>query len=296
MIRPSRFFPNPETAADNSFQQTGLGQDEAELTENARREFDRAVEQLRGHGVTVHVMDDTASPEKPDAVFPNNWISTHHDGRIALFPMLSPARRLERRPDVIEELRRHYRVGEVVDYTAFEKSQQYLEGTGSLVLDHLNRGAYVSLSQRSHPAPLQRFCADFNFEPICFGSADAEGSTIYHTNVMMCLATHFALLGADCIADEMERETVRRHLAQSGRTVVELTQAQIAEFAGNAIELQNEREKLLVLSARGRASLTSEQIQAIEQHARIIPLQLPTIELAGGSARCMLATIHLPPR
>src|SRR3954451_21258641 len=160
MIRPHRFHPNPETAADNAFQREVESGELPEISRAAQREFDAAVETLRGAGVTVHVVDDTATPEKPDAVFPNNWFSTHHDGRVVLYPMYSAARRRERRLDVIDELRKHYRITDVIDYSSCEGEGRCLEGTGSLVLDHVNKLAYASLSHRTHPELLERFCKD----------------------------------------------------------------------------------------------------------------------------------------
>lgn len=293
MIRPHRFYPNPETAADNAFQQAVAAGELPAVSAAAQAEFDRAVEALRNAGVTVHVMDDTATPEKPDAVFPNNWFSTHHDGRVALYPMHSPARRRERRRDVIDMLRKHYCVTEVIDYSDEEKNGRALEGTGSIVLDHVNKIAYASLSQRTHPEVLKRFCRDFGYESVMFRSESEPGRPIYHTNVMMCIGSGFALVGLQNIPDEAERGGVQNLLEASGKEVIELTPAQIAEFAGNAIELHKDREKLLVLSARAAAALTSTQRAALERHARLLPLALPTIELAGGSARCMMATIHL---
>lgn len=295
MIRPHRFYPNPETAADNAFQETIAAGELPAVSAAARREFDRAAETLRDAGVTVHVVDDTATPDKPDAVFPNNWLSTHQDGRVALYPMYSEARRRERRQDVIDELRQHYKVTDVVDYSACEERGHCLEGTGSLVLDHVNKLAYASLSQRTHPEVLDRFCADFGYEAVKFRSASADGRPVYHTNVVMCVGSEFALIGLAMIPDEAERVGVQNLLEATGKKVVELGANQIAEFAGNAIELHNQREKLLVLSARAATALTSAQRQTIEKYARLLPLSLPTIELAGGSARCMIATIHLPP-
>lgn len=293
MIRPRRFFPNPETAADNTFQREISDLNPDKLTIAARREFDTAVALLRQHGVTVHVIEDSVSPEKPDAVFPNNWISTQADGRVAIYPMLSRARRRERRADVIDQLRRHYVVTAVVDYSAHENKDEFLEGTGSLVLDHINRIVYVSLSQRAHPTPLQKFCADFGFKPVTFRSCDQKGHPIYHTNVMMCIGTDFALIGLESIPDRKKRSHVREQLKKSGREIVELSPDQIANFAGNAIELHNAHEQLLVLSTRARATLTPEQVSHLERHVRVVAVDLPTIELAGGSARCMMATIHL---
>jgi len=296
MIRPARFYPNPETAADNAFQRDA-NRDLDALTLVARNEFDAAVQTLRTAGVNVHVFEDTAEPEKPDAVFPNNWMSMHHDGRIALFPMYSNLRRRERRQDIVEELRKHYRVTDVIDYSAFEDEGCYLEGTGSLVLDHLKKIAYVSLSNRSNSEVIQRFADDFSHEPVTFTSIGSNGQPIYHTNVMMCIGTAFAMVGLEMIPNKAARQQVRARLEKSGKEIVELSADQIANFAGNAIELQNRRgEKLLVLSSRAARALTEEQRETLTRYARLLPLELPTIELAGGSARCMLATIHLPPR
>lgn len=296
MIRPSRFYPNPETAADNAFQRnTDLDSDA--LTLMARREFDAVVQTLREAGVNVHVFEDTAEPEKPDAIFPNNWISTHHDGRIALFPMYSALRRRERRQDIIEELRKHYRVTDVIDYSPFEDEGCFLEGTGSLVLDHLNKTAYVSLSNRSNLKMIQRFADDFSYEPVTFTSVDSNGRPIYHTNVMMCIGTAFAMVSLEMIPNKAERQQVRAYLEKTEKEIVDLSADQIANFAGNAIELHNQGgEKVLVLSSRAAGALTGEQRETLSRYARFVVLELPMIELGGGSARCMIATIHLPPR
>ena len=294
MIRPSRFYPNPETAADNAFQRSA-DRDSDALTLQARKEFDAAVQTLRAAGVNVHVFEDTAEPEKPDAVFPNNWISTHHDGRIALFPMYSALRRRERRQDIVEELRKHYRVTQVIDYSAFEDEGCFLEGTGSLVLDRMNKIAYVSLSHRSDRKVIQRFAEDFSYEPITFTSIDRNSQPIYHTNVMMCIGTAFAMIGSETISNKAERQQVRTRLKNTGKEIVELSAEQIANFAGNAIELHNNvGEKLLVLSTRAARALTEDQRERLSRYARLVPLELTTIELGGGSARCMIATINLP--
>ncbi len=195
---------------------------------------------------------------------------------------------------MIDELRKHYRITGVVDYSAGEEQGQCLEGTGSLVLDHAHKIAYASLSQRTHPEVLQRFCSDFGYKPVTFRSASQDGRPVYHTNVIMCVGSDFALISLEMIPDEAERETVRNRLKSTGKEVIELGEAQINEFAGNAIELRAGGENRLVLSERGAAALTPTQRQTIEKYARLLPLSLPTIELAGGSARCMIATIHLP--
>jgi hypothetical protein len=296
MIRPCRFYPNPETAADNAFQ-ARLDCDVDALSTVARKEFDAAVQKLRAADVNVHVFEDTAEPEKPDAVFPNNWISTHHDGRIALFPMYSALRRRERRQDIVGELRKDYRVNEVIDYSAFEEQGCCLEGTGSLVLDNLNKIAYASLSNRSNPKVIRRFANDFSYESVTFTSIGSDGQPIYHTNVMMCIGTAFALVGLETIRNKAERQQVRARLERSAKDIVELSLDQIANFAGNAIELHDTHgEKLLVLSDRAIRALTEEQRARLTRSVRLVPLELPAIELGGGSARCMIATIHLAPR
>jgi hypothetical protein len=295
MIRPARFYPNPETAADNAFQRNANLESNT-LTLMARKEFDAAVQKLREAGINVHVFEDTIEPEKPDAVFPNNWISTHHDGRIVLFPMYSGLRRRERRQDVVEELRKHYRVTEVIDYSPFEDEGCCLEGTGSLVLDHLNRIAYVSLSNRSNSKVIGRFAEDFSYEPITFTSIGSNRQPIYHTNVMMCIGTAFAIVGLETIPNKSERQQVRARLEKTGKVIVELSADQIGNFAGNSIELHNKTtEKLLVLSTRASRALTEDQRERLSRYARLVPVELPTIELGGGSARCLIATIHLPP-
>jgi hypothetical protein len=294
MIRPARFYPNPETAADNAFQTRG-GRDVDTLTGLARTEFDTAVQTLRDAGVRVHLFEDTPEPEKPDAVFPNNWISTHHDGRIALFPMYSALRRRERRHDIIAELRQHYRVTEVIDYSRFEEEGCCLEGTGSLVLDHPNKIAYVSLSNRSNPKVIQRFTKDFAYEPVIFTSIGVDGRPVYHTNVMMCIGTNFALVALGMIPNKSERSQVCARLKASGKEIIDLAPNQVEDFAGNAIELHDAGgQKLLVISARAVPTLTGEQQAALARHVRLVRLKLPTIEMGGGSARCMLTAIHLP--
>ena len=294
MIRPSRFYPNPETARDNAFQ-SRADFDAQALAAAARSEFDAAVQTLRDVGVRVHMFEDTAEPEKPDAVFPNNWISTHHDGRVALFPMYSELRRRERRHDIIEELRKTYKITDVIDYSSFEEQGSCLEGTGSLVLDRVNRVAYVSLSNRSNPKVIQRFADDFGYESVTFTSVGLDGQPIYHTNVMMCVGSEFAIVGLAMIPNKPERKQVRARLEASGKKIVELAPEQVANFAGNAIELNDSTgAKLLVLSTRALRTLDREQRTVLTHHARLVPLELPTIELGGGSARCMIATIHLP--
>ena len=253
------------------------------------------VRTLQDAGVTVHVFEDTGQAT-PDAVFPNNWFSTHAGGHVALYPMAMPSRQRERRWDVIDLLKQAYRVQDVIDYSGLEQDQVYLEGTGAMVLDHIDRVAYVARSNRANPLALERFCTHFNFEPMLFDAVDAQGLAVYHTNVLMCIGTDFAMAGFGMIRDAQRRQAICDRLQESGRDLITLSDAQIAEFAGNAIELQGTSGRMLALSARALRALTLQQLAVLERHVRLLPLDVPTIELAGGSVRCMLAGIHLRAR
>ena len=294
MIRPYAFRSNPETQIDNAFQ-TPTQRSSGDVAFSARAEFDAAVETLRGAGVTVHDFDDT-SDQTPDSVFPNNWFSTHAGGHVAVYPMFAENRRRERRWDVIDMLKQTYRVQDVIDYSGLEQDGLALEGTGAMVLDHVGRIAYVAQSNRADPVLLERFCTHFNYEPISFQAQDAAGRDVYHTNVLMAIATRFAMVGLDMIVDPIRRQTVQERLIESGRDLIALSNQQVAEFAGNAIELTGSDGPVLALSARALAALDSDQIARIEQHATILPLRVPTLETAGGSVRCMIAGIHLAKR
>ncbi|OJB04381.1 amidinotransferase [Burkholderia ubonensis] len=296
MIRPHHFQPNPQTSADNAFQRSGGAGDAHAVSAAARDEVGAAAQRLADAGVRVHVFDDHGEHDTPDSVFPNNWFSTHPGGHVALYPMTCPNRRRERRADVIEMLKTEYRVQDVIDYSGLEYDDVFLEGTGAMVLDHVARIAYTARSRRADPVALERFCTHFNFEPICFDTADADGRPIYHTNVMMSVATEFALIGLDLISDPNRRDEIRRRLAETGRTVVALEPSQIANFAGNALELSGRDARVLALSRRAFDCLTPRQRRLIERSAQLLPLDVPTIELAGGSVRCMLAGIHLARR
>ncbi|KUY95384.1 amidinotransferase [Burkholderia territorii] len=298
MIRPHRFLPNPQTAADNAFQRTAAAgaNDTASVSAAARDEVTAAAQALTDAGVRVHVFDDHGERDTPDSVFPNNWFSTHAGGHIALFPMYSPNRRRERRADIVEMLKAEYRVQDVIDYSGLEYDDVFLEGTGAMVLDHVARIAYTARSRRADPVALERFCTNFNFEPICFDTADANGKPIYHTNVMMSVATDFAMVGIDLIADRRRHDEIVQRLTETGRPVIALDHAQIANFAGNTLELSGTNGRVLALSRRAFDCLTGAQRAMIERSARLLPLDVPTIELAGGSVRCMLAGIHLARR
>ncbi|SDF01583.1 citrulline utilization hydrolase CtlX [Limimaricola pyoseonensis] len=295
MIRPHHFAPNAQTAADNRFQSLPGAAEAATVAARAHHEVSRAAERLAAAGLRVHLFEDEGR-DTPDSVFPNNWFSTHAGGHVALYPMHAPNRRAERRPDVIEMLKAEYRVQDVIDYSGLEPDGLFLEGTGAMVLDHVERVAYAARSKRTSEVLLERFCTHFNFEPVVFDAADETGTPIYHTNVLMCVATRFALVGADCIADPARRAEILTRLGAQGRDVIALSQAQIAEFAGNAIELEGADGPRLALSARALAALDAEQRERISRHAALLPLEIPTIEMAGGSVRCMLAGLHLSPR
>ncbi|MBX3098312.1 MAG: amidinotransferase [Salinibacterium sp.] len=294
LIRPHRFTANPHTAEDNSFQ--SLDDRAPDVVAQAAYDEVTAVEAaLIGAGVTVHLFEDT-SAESPDSVFPNNWISTHAGGHVALYPMFVPNRRTERRPDIVEMLKSRYRVQDVIDYSGLEHDDVFLEGTGAMVLDHELRIAYTARSHRADPVILERFCTNFGFEPIVFDALDPSGMPVYHTNVMMCIATDFVLAGLDLITSGARRAEVARRLTSEGRVIVDLDVDQISSFAGNAIELQGDRGRVLAISSRAWRSLRAEQRAIIELSASPLVLDVPTIERAGGSVRCMLAGIHLETR
>jgi len=295
MIRPWRFHPNPETAGDNAFQREAAHPDMAVSTQ-ARFEFDRMVETLQSHGVRVHVFDDYGEHETPDSVFPNNWFSTHPGGHIAIYPMYSPSRRRERRSDVMNMLKSEYRVQDIIDFSGLEWDDLFLEGTGAMVLDHFERVAYTANSLRANPIVLERFCSHFHFEPMAFDAFDRHGKPVYHTNVIMTIGTSFALVGSQMIADDARRKEVLARLEATGRVIIDLNFSQIENFAGNALELTGKSGRILALSQRAFDVLTPDQIKTIEPLAKIVPLEVPTIELAGGSVRCMLAGIHLTRR
>jgi len=293
MVRPHHFIVNTETAADNHFQV--MGGDTSGLAGLAYREITAAAALLEVEGVTVHLFEDEGTAT-PDSVFPNNWFSTHVGGHVAIYPMKAPSRRRERRGDVIEMLKARYRVQEVIDYSGLEPDGLFLEGTGAMVLDHIDRIAYAAKSERTDPIILERFCTKFNFEPMVFSAKDGRGADIYHTNVLMCVATDFAMIGLDLIADRRRRQEIVERFERAGREVIALSPMQIQKFAGNAIELQGRDRRVLALSATAFSALTPAQLDVIGRSVQPLPLAIPTIERAGGSVRCTIAGVHLAPR
>lgn len=295
MVRPHAFRSNPDTLYDNAYQQKGPAGAERHIAAAAYAEVSTMAERLQQAGVQVHLFEDLGT-DTPDSVFPNNWFSTHAGGHVAIYPMAMASRQKERRRDVVDLLKTRYRVQDVIDYSGLERDRVYLEGTGAMVLDHVDRVAYVARSNRADALALERFCTHFNFEPMVFDAVDSAGNAVYHTNVLMCIATDFAMGGFDMIVDPQRRTEVRTRLSENGRSLVELSTAQISEFAGNALELQGRNGRVLALSARALRALTHNQIATIERSATLLPLDVPTLELAGGSVRCMLAGIHLKAR
>lgn len=296
MIEPAAFGFNAETAQNNYFQ---INSENAETQTKALQEFNNFVEKLRSKGIHVITVKDTLEPHTPDSIFPNNWISMHQDGTVVLYPMCAVNRRWERRNDILEMLQKNFEVKEIVDLSASEKDGKFLEGTGSMIFDHDNKLAYGSVSLRLDEQLFREFCEKFGFEPVVFHSyqtANNERLPIYHTNVMMCVADQFVVICLDCIDDEMERVKVVNTIVNSGKEIIEISENQMQQFAGNMLQVQNaEGKKFLVMSQSAYQSLTPEQISNIEKYSEIIYSDLETIEInGGGSARCMLAEVFLP--
>ena len=294
LVRPRHFSPNPQTLVDNAFQSEAAG-DPADVATRARREVTGLAATLRSYGVGVSVFDD-ASTTRPDSVFPNNWITTHADGTVCLFPLYAPNRRHERRADVLRRLREAFHVRRVVDYSPREDDGRFLEGTGAMVLDHVHRMAYVCRSRRMDEELLEEFCIDRGYRPMVFDATDHRGIPVYHTNVLMSIGEHLAVVGADMIRDKQQREAVLLSLRNSGRHVVTLSEEQVRSFAGNCMELTGTEGPLLVMSATALRALTVTQREELGAHARLLAIDVPTIEAAGGSVRCMIAGNHLIPR
>ena len=297
MIRPVRFESNPQTAESNRFQ--GRTQaSAAEQQQAARAEFDGLVAALREKGIEVLVFDDTPEPHTPDSIFPNNWVSFHADGRVVLYPMEAANRRLERRPDIIERLggEHSFAVSEVVDLSHHEDDGQYLEGTGSMVLDRSGRVAYACLSSRTHLGPLGDFAQRMDYEVVSFDAVDRDGVPIYHTNVLMNVGEELAVICDAAIVREEQRAAVLQRLQESGRKVVCLSFDQLDAFAGNMLELRTAAgNRLVAMSRQAYDSLDDEQRRLLQDNGEILAAPIETIEAsAGGSVRCMLAEVHLP--
>lgn len=300
MIRPVAFRMNEQTAVNNYYQKVLDGLSPATVNEKAQEEFDAYVAKLQQAGVDVTVIDDTISPDTPDSVFPNNWVSFHENGDVALYPMFAENRRLERREDILDTLEdKGFVIQDIMDYTAAEQDGFYLEGTGSIVLNRENEKAYCALSPRADEELFIEFCEDFEYTPVifeAFQTVDGKRKQIYHTNVMMCIAETFAVICADCIDDKAERKMVLSNLKEDGKEVILITEEQMNSFAGNMLQVRGANDELLlIMSSAAHGALTAEQIAKIEKHCKIVHASLDIIEgCGGGSARCMMAEVFLP--
>ncbi len=290
MVRPVKFGFNEQTSKNNSFQVRGY---EESAGERAVNEFDEFVKLLIDKGVEVVVAEDTPEPHTPDSIFPNNWFSTHEGGTLVLYPMFAPNRREERKPAVISLIREEFKVKRVVDLTHHEESGVALEGTGSMIIDRDNNLVYACRSPRTDEKILEQFCEELDYDYFIFGASDAAGEAIYHTNVMMCVASDFVVVCLDAIGDIDERENLIGLIEESDKEIIEISMEQMSEFAGNMLEVINkEGERFLVMSQRAKNSLNQDQIDAIESYCEILSPDLTTIENnGGGSARCMMAEL-----
>ena len=295
MVRPASFQFNYETAVSNAFQKSLDGLTVEEIKLKAIEEFDAYVSTLEEHKINVTVIQDTAVPAKPDAIFPNNWISMHENGSVYLYPMCTENRRLEIRPEIIDELKKTFVVNTVNDLSTAVKNNKFLEGTGSIIFDHINKIAYACLSPRTDKELFVDYCTKLNYEAVYFTSSDEQNNLVYHTNVMLTIGDTFAVICLDSIKDKSEQISVKEKLEKTGHELIDITFEQMNAFAGNMLQVQNTDDKTyLVMSETSLDSLTSEQIKQIEKHTAILSVEIPTIEtIGGGSARCMLAEIYL---
>ncbi|WP_294239825.1 citrulline utilization hydrolase CtlX [Chryseobacterium sp. sg2396] len=297
MIEPIAFGFNEETAKNNYFQTEQKGFD---IQFKALSEFKMFVEKLRSKGINVITIKDTLDPHTPDSIFPNNWVSFHRDGKVVLYPMFASNRRVERREDIIETIKKQgFEVAEIDDWSLPETQGHFLEGTGSMIFDHDHKIAYGSVSLRLDENLFREFCEKYGFTPVVFHSFQTVGEErlpIYHTNVMMCVADQFVVICLDCIDNELERSKVIETIKNSGKEIIEISEDQMQQFAGNMLQVQNkDGQKFLVMSETACKSLTKDQIATIEKYCEIIHSDLNTIEVnGGGSARCMLAEVFLP--
>lgn len=293
MIRPVHFGYNHQTAVNNSFQVQG---DPNGVHDKAVAEFDGFVKVLREAGINVIVVDDTIEPHTPDSIFPNNWISFHKNGTIVFYPMYADNRRLERKPSALEKIEEKYKVRNIINLSVYEEQGKFLEGTGSMVLDRDQRIAYACLSPRTDIEVFRQFCREMHYHAVSFRAVDSKGAPIYHTNVMMCVADRYVVICLDSIADGAEKAYVMATIINSGKMIIPITMEQMNRFAGNMLQVQTSAgEPLLVMSSQAFQSLNKDQIEKLQSFNRIIHAPLETIESnGGGSARCMMAEVHLP--
>ena len=297
MIRPVRFGFNEQTADSNAFQDIKLAAQTKDISQDeARREFDEMERRLTAAGVDVIIYDDTVDPYTPDSIFPNNWVSFHASGTVVLYPMQAENRRLERRMDIINDLSERFHVAKVVDLTHFEQEGKFLEGTGSLVFDRMNRVAFACMSPRTNADVIADYVRQTNYRVVTFRASDANDKAIYHTNVLMCIGDSFAVICLQAIKNPDERLMVRQELEGLGKQIIEITLEQMAAFAGNMLLVSTKKgQKLLVMSTHAYESLTPRQLDKLDDYASLMHVDLSIIEgNGGGSARCMMAEVHLP--
>lgn len=295
MVRPRSFGFNSQTAATNVFQRNPGG-DYKSIREQAQIEFDRMVDLLRANDIEVLVVEDTSHPEKPDAVFPNNWISFHHDGTVVLYPMLAANRRLERNNPVISTIKQHYVVCDTIDLTPYETQNKFLEGTGSVVFDYVNRMAYAARSPRMDEGILQELNQKLGFQSVVFDAADEQGNAIYHTNVLMCIGTEFAVICLEAILQEDDQEKLLESFSKTSHKVIAISFEQMKLFAGNMMEVKSKSgEVFVLLSQKAFQALVPGQLDALTRFAEPLAVNIPTLETyGGGSVRCMIAGIFNP--
>jgi len=291
MIEPTSFGFNNETASNNYFQQNILIE---QAQEKALGEFNQFVEKLKSNGIEVFVIKDDMNPQTPDAVFPNNWISFHEEGKLVLYPMFAPNRRAERKQSVMDEVGKIFDLKETIDLTYFEDKNVFLEGTGSMVLDRMHKIAYACLSDRTDKEVFEVFCLKLGYESKIFHAVDGDGKPIYHTNVLMCVADRFAVVCLRAIKDFDEQEMLINSLEESGKEIIEISLDQMNHFCGNMLQVSNSAGELfLVMSSQAYENLTADQIQTIQFYNKIINSPLETIEtIGGGSARCMMSEVY----
>jgi hypothetical protein len=294
MIRPVNFGFNEETAGSNAFQNRNAIKNG--VNEKAQQEFDHMVDKLRQNGVEITVVDDTEEPHTPDSIFPNNWVSFHADGSIFLYPMQAENRRLERREDIIARLEDEFAVKHIIDLSRFENEDKFLEGTGSMVLDRPNKIAYACISPRTDREVLNLFCKQAGYQPVSFDAVDQHGKAIYHTNVLMCMGSNFAVICLDSIPNPHEKVMVKESLLSTQKEIIDISFEQMNQFAGNMLEVKNKNgETLIVMSQNAYNALNELQKATLQQFGKLIYADINTIEnIGGGSARCMMAEVHLP--
>ena len=292
MVRPKCFGFNTQTAANNVFQGK-MSLSAAEIQQRAEQEFDAFVKKLRAHGVHVKVEEDSETPPKPDAIFPNNWFCSMPDGTLFLFPMFAPNRRLERRGEIIAGLEKDYRIRKVEDWSVYEKEGVMLEGTGSIVADHVNKHLFACISPRTDEMLVEKFARNVGYKPVIFTAEDEGETLIYHTNVMLHIGVDYAVVCLDSIRSDTERAMVEERLSLNGRQIVDITLSQLYQYAGNMLQVKNDAGELFtILSARAFASLSDGQKAIISSSSRLLPMDIEVIEtIGGGSARCMMAEI-----